>query len=107
MWVNFHICLLCSSSNDETTAELSFLWSGVRSQFLLFTAAHPAVCVCAIKKLNRNRRQYFFLIQQYSYCCGSCDVKEEKMKVSQNRGGISADATKKIIYYARERVRAR
>jgi hypothetical protein len=60
MWVNFHICLLCS--DDETTAELSFLWSGVRSQFLLFTALliPQCVCVCAIKKLNRNRRHYFF-----------------------------------------------
>jgi hypothetical protein len=64
MWVNFHICLLCS--DDETTAELSFLWSGVRSQFLLFTALLIPQCVCLrYQKIKpQPAALFFFLIQQ-------------------------------------------
>jgi len=61
------------------------LWG--RTQFLLFGAAHPRVFICAIKKLNRNQPAFLHI-----YCCGSCDVKEEKMKVSQNSSALFSDA---------------
>lgn len=102
-WISIFAC----SSADETTAELSFLWSGVRSQFLLFTAAHPAVCVCAIKKLNRNRRQYFFPFSAVVILLWVMRCQRRKNESQSKQRRYQRGCHEKIIYYARERVRAR
>lgn len=57
MWVNFHIHPLVR--RDHCGAEL-FMERRSLSIFIVRRCSSQCVCVCAIKKLNRNRRQHFF-----------------------------------------------
>jgi len=91
---------------DHCGAEL-FMERRALSIFIVHRAAHPAVCVCAIKKLNRNRRHYFFPHPTKSIVTvvGHAMSKKKKWKSVKTEARYQRGCHEKIIYYARERVR--